>query len=142
QINPSIAVPMLKTYRENFKPSKYLSEPYSMLAIIVVCAETDEEAEDIAHLAELQWVKWMTSQYKSAPTTLEEDSNHVYTEEEKEERKKNKDKFVIGSTEIDKKQLDELANSSGVDEVIIANIITDKEARHKSYELLAKEFNL
>src|SRR5690625_5697722 len=26
QINPSIAVPMLKTYRENFKPSKYLSE--------------------------------------------------------------------------------------------------------------------
>lgn len=142
QINPSIAVPMLKTYRENFKPSKYLSEPYSMLAIIVVCAETDEEAADIAHPAELQWVKWMTGQYKSAPPTLEEARNHVYTEEEKEARKQNKDKFVIGSPETVKKQLDELANASGVDEVIIANMITDKEARHKSYELLAKEFNL
>src|SRR5699024_8314091 len=88
QINPSIAVPMLKTYRENFKPSKYLSEPYSMLAIIVVCAETDEEAADIAHPAELQWVKWMTGKYKSAPPTLEEARNHVYTEEERSEERR------------------------------------------------------
>src|SRR5699024_12466608 len=97
QIKPIMAVPMLKTYRENCKTCKYISEPYSMLAIIVVCAETDEEAADIAHPAELQWVKWMTGQYKSAPPTLEEARNHVYTEEEKEARKQNKDKFVIGS---------------------------------------------
>src|SRR5690625_3898610 len=113
-----------------------------MLAIIGVCGETDEEAADIAHPAELQWVKWMTGQYKSAPPTLEEARNHVYTEEEKEARKPNKDKFVIGSPESVKKQLDELANDSGDDEVIIAKMITDKEARHKSYELIAKECNL
>src|SRR5690625_5893696 len=83
-----------------------------MLAIIVVCAETDEEAADIAHPAELQWVKWMTGQHKSAPPTLEEARNHVYTEEEKEARKQNKDKFVIGSPETVKKQLDELDRKS------------------------------
>ncbi len=142
QINPSVAVPMLKAYRENFKPSKYLSEPYSMLAIIVVCADTDEEAADIAHPAELQWVKWMTGQYKSAPPTLEEARNHVYTEEEAQVRKENKDKFVIGSPKSVKAQLEKLAKESGIDEVMIANMITDKAARHKSYELLAKEFNL
>src|SRR5690625_5883457 len=97
---------MLKTYIKNIKPSKYLNEPYSMLSIIVVCAETDEEAADIAHPAELQWVKWMTGQYKSAPPTLEEARNHVYTEEEKEERKQNKDKFVFGSSDNDKKIFD------------------------------------
>src|SRR5699024_2074429 len=142
QINPSIAVPMLKTYRENFKPPKYLSEPYSMLSIIVVCAETDEDDADSSHPAELQCVRWMTGQYISAPPTLEEARNHVYTEEEKQAREQNKDKFVIGSPETVKKQLDELAKESGIDEVMIANMITDKEARHKSYELLAKEFNL
>src|SRR5699024_3833594 len=113
-----------------------------MLAIIVVCAETDEEAADIAHPAELQWVRWMTGQYKSAPPTVEEARNHVYTDEEKQARKQNKDKFVNGSQETVKKQLDELAKESGIDEVLIAYMITDKAARHKSYELLAKEFNL
>lgn len=142
QINPSIAVPMLKKYRENFKPSKYLSEPYSMLSIIVICAETDEEAADIAHPAELQWVKWMTGQSTSAPPTLEEARDHVYTREETQVRKENKDKFIIGSPESVKAQLDKLAEESGIDEVMIANMITDKAARHKSYELLAKEFNL
>src|SRR5699024_12796661 len=91
QINPSIAVPMLETYRENFKPAKYVSEPYSMLAIIVVCAETDEEAADIAHPAELQCVKWMTGQHKSAPPTLDEARNHVYTEDENDASKHKKD---------------------------------------------------
>src|SRR5699024_2075982 len=116
--------------------------PYSMLAIIVVCAETDEEAADIAHPAELQWVRWMTGQYKSTPPTLEEARNHVYTDEEKQAHEQNKDKFVISNTETDKKQLDERAKESDIDEVMIANMITDKATRHKSYELLAKEFNL
>src|SRR5699024_6716164 len=112
------------------------------LAIIVVCAETDEEATDIAHPAELQWVRWMTGQYKSAPPTLEEARNHVYTNEEKQARQQNKEKFVFSSPETVKKQIDELDKESSIYEVMIANMITDKAARHKSYELLAKEFNL
>lgn len=142
QINPDLAVPMLKQYRENFKPSQYLSEPYSMLAIIVVCADTDEEAADIAGPAELQWVRWMTGQYKSSPPTLEEARAHKYTAEESLVREQNKGKFIIGSVESVKEQLEQVAEESEVDEVIIANMISDKEARHKSYSLLAKSFNL
>src|SRR5699024_46234 len=97
---------------------------------------------DIAHSDELQRVKWMTGQHKSAPPTLEEARNHVYTGEEKEAREQNKDKLEIGSPETVKKQLYELANASGVDESIIDKMITDNDARHKSYEVLAKEFNL
>lgn len=142
QINPSIAIPMLQAYRKNFKPSKYLSEPYSMLAMIVICAETDEEAADIAGPAELQWARWMTGEYLSPPPTLEESRNHVYSEAEKQARKENKDKFIIGSPKSVKAQVDHLAKETEMDELIIANMISDKEARHKSYELLAKEFNL
>lgn len=142
QINPDWAVPMLKKYRENFKPSKYLSQPYSILAIIVVCADTDEEAADIAGPAELQWVRWMTGEYKSGPPTLEEARSHKYTKEETLAREQNKDKFIIGSPESVKEQLEQITNEAQADEVMIANMITDKEARHKSYTLLADAFNL
>lgn len=142
QINPDLAIPMLKEYRKTFQPSRYLSQPYSLLAIIVVCAQTDEEAARIAGPAELQWARWMTGQYKSSPPTLEEARTHEYTTEESLARNQNKSKFVIGSVESVKKQLEFLAKESEVDEIIIANMISDKEARHKSYKLLAEAFKL
>lgn len=142
QINPDLAIPMLKRYREMFKPSKYMSQAYSMLSITVICAETDEEAADIAGPAELQWVRWMTGQYKSAPPTLEEARAHKYTDEESAAREQNKGRFVIGSPTSVKEQLEHLTNEAEADEVIIVNMITDKEARHKSYELLAEAFQL
>lgn len=142
QINPSWAVPMLKKYRENFTPSQYLSHPYSMLALIIICAETDEEAADLAGPAELQWARWMTGQYKFAPPTLEEARTHVYTQEEALAREQNKSKFIIGSVDNVKKQIEQIATETEVDEIMIVNMITDKEARHRSYSLLAERFNL
>lgn len=142
QINPDWAIPMLTKYREKFQPSQYLSTPYSILSMIVICADTDEEAKDIAGPAELQWVRWMTGQYKSAPPTLEEARTHTYTNEEILVREQNRNKFVIGSVENVKEQLEQLAKGAKVDEIIILNMITDKEARQKSYSLLAKAFNL
>lgn len=142
QINPDWAVPMLKQYRENFQPSKYLAKPYSMLAMIVVCAETDEAAAGLAAPAELQWARWMTGDAKTPPPTIEEARAHNYTEEELLAREQNKSKFIIGSPENVKKQIDNLANEAQFDELMIANMISDKDGRHKSYELLAKTFNL
>ncbi|MGM8365001.1 LLM class flavin-dependent oxidoreductase [Virgibacillus sp. W0181] len=142
QINPDWAVSMLKKYRENFNASQYLAQPYSMLSIIVICADTDEEAGDIAGPAELQWARWMTGQYKYGPPTLEEARAHKYTKEETLAREQNKNKFIIGSAESVKKQLEQIAKEAEVDEIMVANMITDKEARHKSYSLLAEAFNL
>lgn len=142
QINPDMAIPMLKQYRQDFQPSQYFSEPYSILAIIVICAETDEEAADIAGPAELQWARWMTGEVKSPPPTLEKARAHVYTREESVAREQNKGKFVIGSVETVKEKLEQLASEAEVDEIIIANMISDKEARHTSYKLLAEAFKL
>lgn len=142
QINPDMAIPMLKQYRQDFQPSKYFTEPYSLLAIIVICAETDEEAKDVARPAELQWARWMTGQTKFSPPTLDEARKHIYTREESMARKQNKGKFVIGSVKTVKEKLTKLANEAEVDEIIIANMITDKEARHNSFKLLAKAFGL
>lgn len=141
-ISPQLAVPMLRTYRENFKPSTFMPEPKSALAIIVVAAETDEEAKYLAGPAELQWVRWGTGQFRLAPPTLEEASSHVYTAQEEAVRKENKGRFVIGSVENVEKKLWKLAEEAMVDEIMILNMLTEKSTRHKSYELLADAFNL
>src|SRR5699024_10265149 len=47
-ISPHLAVPVLRTYRENFKPSVFLSEPKSILSLIVITGDTEEEAAYLA----------------------------------------------------------------------------------------------
>lgn len=141
-ISPHLAVPVLRTYRENFKPSAYLSEPKSALAIIVVAAETDEEAAYLAGPAELQWVRWGTGQFRLAPPTLEEASSHVYSSQEEAVRQENKGRFVIGSVENVETQLRKLAAEAMVDEIMILNMLTEKASRHKSFRLLADAFDL
>lgn len=141
-ISPQLAIPMLRAYKKNFKPSAHLAEPKSILAIIVVAAETDEEANYLAGPAELQWARWATGQFQYAPPTLEEASNHVYSPQEELARKDNKGKFVIGNIETVKNKLQDLATDAMVDEIMILNMLTEKSSRHRSYELLADAFQL
>ncbi|GGB39390.1 N5,N10-methylene tetrahydromethanopterin reductase [Lentibacillus populi] len=142
QINPDWAIPALRSYREKFQPSEFLAEPYSIMSIIVVCAETDDEAAYLAGPAELQWVRWGTGQFQYAPPTLDEAASHAYTPEEEMIRKQNKGRFVIGSVEAVKKELLHLQKEAQIDEIMILNMITDKEARHQSFTLLADAFQL
>ena len=142
QINPTIAVPALRQYRESFQPSPHLPEPYSILSIIVVCADTDEEAQYLAAPAELQWARWGTGQIHHDPPTLEEAATHQYTPTEEAARQGSKDRFVVGSPERVKMQLQQLAAEARVDELMTVNMITDHEAQLRSYELLADAFDL
>lgn len=139
-ISPQLAIPMLQAYRKNFKPSRYLSEPKSILALMVIVADTDEEARYLAGPGELQWVRWATGQFQYDPPTLEEASEHVYSPQEEQARRENRGKFVIGDQQSVKAQLTELAAQAEVDEIMILNMITEREARHRSFTLLADAF--
>lgn len=142
QINPSSAVPVLRQYRQAFRPSRYFSAPYSILSLIVVCADTDEEAEYLAGPAELQWVRWGTGQVHHPPPTLEEAANHQYTAMEEQVRGQSKGRFVVGASERVKERLSRLASETQVDELMAANMITDHQAQLRSHELLAAAFDL
>lgn len=142
QINPALAIPALRKYRADFQPSRYRPEPYSILSIIVVCADTDEEAAYLAAPAELQWVRWGTGQIHHDPPTVEEAATHQYTPAEDEARRTSAGRFVVGSPERVKAQLEQLAADAQVDELMTVNMITDHEAQLKSYRLLADAFDL
>src|SRR5699024_5763783 len=41
---PEYTIPALNLYRDNFQPSRTLHEPYAMVGVNVIAADTDEEA--------------------------------------------------------------------------------------------------
>jgi len=141
-ISPDLAVPVLRTYRENFKPSVFLSAPKSILSTIVICAETDEEARDLARPAELQWARWGTGSFHLPPPTLDEARSHIYSPAEEAAYQANKGRFIIGSVKKVEERLRTLAAEAMVDEIMILNMLTDKDTRHQSFSLLADAFEL
>jgi len=55
-MNPDEAAPVLRRYRETFVPSPGLAKPWAILAIGVICAESDEAAERLSTSSELAMV--------------------------------------------------------------------------------------
>ncbi|NLJ01239.1 MAG: LLM class flavin-dependent oxidoreductase [Bacteroidales bacterium] len=142
QINAELAVPVLKMYREKFKPSKYYQEPKSIMSIGVFTAETEEEARYLAEPSLLMWTMLATGRrFKSFPSTRFAHDYH-YSTQEKAIRQMQLNKFVIGTPERVAERLTELAKEAEIDEIIIADSYPEVGARKKAYELLAKELNL
>lgn len=141
-INPKLAIPMLRTYRERFKPSQFLSKPKGILALIVVCADTEERARQLALPAQLQWARWGTGNYKLPPPSLEDAISHSFSTAEDAVTKENDGRFVIGTPSQVKEQLESLAEEAMVDEIMILNMIPDTQAREQSFHLIAKAFQL
>ncbi len=141
-LNPTLAVPILRAYRENFVPSVYMQAPKSILAIPVITAETEEEAKYLAGPLELMWARMFSGSPDISFPTLEEASSYVYTPGEERVREQNSERFIIGSIKNVAKKLKEKANEAQVDEIMVADFYPEQTARLKAFELLAKEFNL
>ena len=141
QINAGYAVPVLNTYQQKFKPSKYRQEPESILSIIVFTAETDEEAWYFAEPAIMMWTMLAMGRTLLNPT-LKDANRHKYSIQEQAFRNDALNKFVIGTPDKVAEKLNDWAKKTHVDEIMIFDMYTDMGARKKSYELLAKEFGL
>ncbi|PYY27901.1 LLM class flavin-dependent oxidoreductase [Paenibacillus illinoisensis] len=139
---PQLAMPMLRAYKSNFKASQYLNEPKSMLTIIVITAETEEEAKYLAGPVELMWAQLITGKQDIRIHTPDEAQNHNFTLDEQRAKEQNKDRFVIGNVGSVAEKLHQLATASLVDEIIIADFYPNQESRKKGHRLLAEELGL
>lgn len=141
-ISPHLAVPMLQAYQRNFKPSIYLNKPKSILSIIVITAETEEEAHYLAGPVELYWTRLYTGSRIFSFATAEEAKDYVYSPTEEAARQQNKSRFIIGDVKTVAEKLRELAKTAMVDEIMLVEFYPEKAARLKGYQLLAKELEL
>ncbi|SCF05004.1 luciferase family oxidoreductase, group 1 [Micromonospora purpureochromogenes] len=129
-------LPALQLYRQNFRPSRWLEQPYAMVAVNVVCAETDERAEWLAGPSALSFLK-LRSGRPEPLATPEEAAAYPYNEVEREFVRQRRDGQAMGSPETVRRQLGDLLARTGADELMITTMVYDVADRVRSFELVA-----
>jgi luciferase family oxidoreductase group 1 len=135
------AISGMRSYREHFKPSATLPEPYAILATAVIAADSDAQAERIAQSADLHFARRAKGDY--APfASPEEAAAYPYTPVDRERIARQRERAVVGGIESVKQRLDALIEATCADELMITTVAFDHAARRRSYELLAEAFAL
>jgi len=135
---------IIEEYKNSFKQSQNFRQAKAIIAIACIVAESKEEAEYIAS----SHTFWKVQAFRhpkrdeiQSPKLVKELYENL-SYEDKQYYKDTLETMVLGTAKECKKQIENLAKEYQVEEVIIVNVTYSFEHRKKSYELLAKEFNL
>jgi luciferase family oxidoreductase group 1 len=135
------AVAALTHYRAHFRPSRWRQAPRGILAVAVVAAPTDAEAEELAMSMDLNRLQRERGAYLPIPS-VEEAKAYPYSEADRAIIARNRAKLFVGSPATILERLTPLIETSQADEVIVTSAIYDHGARKRSYRLLAEAFGL
>jgi luciferase family oxidoreductase group 1 len=135
------AVTALTHYRQHFRPSRWRDKPHAILAIAVIAADTDEEAERQASSADLNRLLRDRGQFIPLPS-LEEAKAFAYTEADRASIARNRSRLFVGSPQTVIQKIMPLITSSEADEVMLITATYDHEARKQSYRLMADAFGI
>ncbi|PXY28317.1 alkanal monooxygenase [Prauserella muralis] len=129
-------LPAVQLYRDSFRPSAVLAEPYVMLGAAVTCAETDEQARWIAGPAGLTFLSLRKGRPIPLPTP-QEAADYPYTDIDRAFIDDRMASSIVGSPETVRRGLDALLADTDADEIMITTMVHDHEDRKRSYELVA-----
>lgn len=130
----------LDLYRQSFEPSSLLEEPYVMVGLNVIAADTDEEAERLATSLQQQFLNLIrNTNYLLQPPVNNMDE--VWTAGEKAALQQQLGASIIGSPETVRNQLEKFQADTQADEIMIISQIYDHNARIRSYEIVAEIMN-
>lgn len=136
-----IGVHAAKTYREEFKPSQFMSEPTVIIAPFIVIADTNKQAEAYREALDFWLLGLDNFSYSKSFPSVESARAYVYTEKEKETIQANRIKMVVGDKNNVKEQINDLIEQFEADEVLFVPLIPGFGARKRAIELLAETFN-
>jgi luciferase family oxidoreductase group 1 len=135
------AIDAMVHYRARFKPSGWRTTPHAILAIAIVTAETDAEAEKLASSMDLNRLRRDRGQFAPLPSP-EEALAYPYTDAERASVARNRSRLFVGSPATVMQKLQPMIDASKPDELMVISAIYDHEARKKSYTLLADAYGL
>lgn len=140
-ISAQTAGPAMRMYRDQFMPSAVLDAPHSMLALSVICADTDEEADRQAITMDLRMLRMRRGESGPGPT-LEEALAYAFTEAEYafvQDMRRNR---CIGSPSTVRAKIEALVAETQADEVMIMPSMSGHATRVHCLELVAEAFGL
>ena len=139
--SPADPAPAMRAYRDSFEPSEDFEHPSAILAVAVICGETSEHAERLATSMELAWVRMRSGNPRPLPSP-EEAMAYPYTPTERRLADTYRTMQVVGDPQTVRARLEELAEHTAADEVMVTTNVYDHAERLRSYELLAEVFQI
>lgn len=138
--SPSTVLDAVDAYREAFRPSADLDQPYISVSADVVVAPDDATAARLASGYGL-WVRSIrTGAGAIAFPTPEQAAAHVWSDEDRELVKDRIDTQLVGSPTSVADKLQQLQRATGAHELAITTITHQHADRVRSYQLLAAEW--
>jgi luciferase family oxidoreductase group 1 len=134
---PDYILQALELYRSNFRPSAALQEPYAMIGLNVIAADTVEEAQRLATSPQQQFlniIRGLAGQLKPPVESMD----NIWSDYEKEYVQKTLSYSAIGVKDTVREKLQSYLDLTGADELIVTAQIYDHQARLRSYEILAE----
>ena len=143
----------IEHYRANFVPGDYRDTPEATLAIGVLCADTQAEAERLELSVKLLQRRIRTNDRRPVATPEEAASELnlplaapnpllPFTLGRQDEPESEFPRYVVGTPGHVRPELERIAAELHLDELIINTITHSHTARLKSYKLLAEAFHL
>ena len=137
--SPSPATLAIESYRKSFEASAAFAEPRVILATHAICAETEAEARELA-LAPLYAITQI-EQGRTAPVLTPDEVRDTGFRLEHASGTMAK-LLVYGTPEQVRARLEALAAQTQADELMVMTLSHAAEPRLRSYELLARAFDL
>ncbi|MCP3762976.1 LLM class flavin-dependent oxidoreductase [Domibacillus sp. A3M-37] len=136
-INPHSGQRAINQYLNHFQPSRMMEQPKVNVCIFIVCASTEEKAQEIA----LSQDAWLLAVEKGGDTripTIEEAKNRILSKMDKEKAKENRKRMIIGTPQKVRNELLLLSEAYQTDEFMVLTNVYDFEDKIQSYALLAE----
>ncbi|UNO41864.1 LLM class flavin-dependent oxidoreductase [Streptomyces sp. MST-110588] len=134
-------IPALDLYRESFRPSEVLDEPYALIGVSALAAEDEEQARRQVLTGALSMIRLRTGRPGLVPTP-EEAAAHRFTEMERDFVDGWLANIVHGTPDAVRDGLNDLAKRTGADELMITANAHGGDVRLRSYELIADAYGL
>ena len=132
-------IPALDLYRRSFRPSAVLAEPYALVAVRALIAETDDEAEWLAGSSALSFLR--LSQGRPGPVpTPQEAADHAWTDDERAVVADRRAGQAVGSPDTVRQYFDELLHACGANELMVTTLAHDSQVRVDTYTQVARIF--
>ena len=134
---PAQMMQALSVYRAQFRPSLALADPYAILGVNVVAADTDEDARFLATSGRQAFANLRAGKPSTLPPPNREYEKDVvpYGRIPVQEVTSI---AMVGSPATVREGLDAFVEQTAADEVIVVSHIYDHAARVRSYEILAE----
>jgi luciferase family oxidoreductase group 1 len=140
-INGFAGPDMVKEYKKNFKPSREMQSPQTLMAVAVLCADSEEKASHLRKLADYTLLQFEKGNFREM-NRYEDIMDYIFSEQELERIKYNRGRIISGTKDYVRDQLISLATDMGVDEIMVTTMTHSQKDRFRSFELIAEELGL